>query len=124
MKKNQKSKVGSAGEKLACKFLEEQGLKIIERNCRTRFGEIDIIASDGDIFFFVEVKTKSSKYFGEPFEMVNQKKKRKLIRLCQSFLQSKEICDPPFRIDIISVMIDGEKAKIRHYKNAIVKDNN
>lgn len=119
MKKNQKSSVGQKGETLACEYLMEKGMKIVERNCRTRFGEIDIIASSGDIFVFVEVKTKSSKFYGNPEEMINQKKRQKLIRLAHSYLQSKEIQDPLFRIDIISVMIEGEKTEIKHFENAI-----
>ena len=118
-KRNQKSKIGYIGEELACKYLEEQGMKILEKNCRTRFGEIDIIATCGDIFVFIEVKTKTTSIFGKPFEMINQKKKQRLIRLCQSFLQEKEIPDPLFRIDVVSVMLEGEIPVIKHYKNAI-----
>lgn len=113
-----KIKLGKIGEKLASNYLEKNNYKIIEKNHRSRFGEIDIIAKVDDIFVFVEVKTKSTRAYGEPEEMVNFKKKQKLIRLAKSYMQDKEISDKPFRIDVISVILKDEP-KIKHFKNAI-----
>jgi len=73
MKSNNKV-TGNKGEELAAGYLSKKGYKIIERNFRTRFGEIDIVCWDGETLVFVEVKTKIGHDFGEPEEMVNKGK--------------------------------------------------
>ena len=115
--------IGNKGENLAAKFLEERGLKIIERNFRTRFGEIDIICKDRNIIVFVEVKAKNTCNFGKPFEMVTQKKQHKLIRTAQNYLTEKGINleKNDWRIDIISIQ-KGENT-ILWLKNAVNDDN-
>lgn len=115
---NPRIRLGQQGEEQAKDYLKERGFKIIETNYRLKFGEIDIIAKDDDIFVFVEVKTKSTKAYGEPEEMINYKKKRKLIRLAKGYLQDKEISNVPFRIDVISVILKDE-VRIKHFKSAI-----
>ncbi len=71
--KNTKA-IGNLGEDRAVEYLENLGYEIFERNFRTRFGEIDIIARDGETLCFVEVKKKTSDRFGSPAEMITPKK--------------------------------------------------
>ena len=69
--------IGIDGEKAAEKYLKDKNYKIIDTNFRTRFGEVDIIAKDGEFIVFVEVKTRGEKSFGNPMEAVNYDKQRK-----------------------------------------------
>ena len=124
--KPSKLSLGQYGEELACKFLKSHHYQILERNYRTRYGEIDIIAKDDDIFIFVEVKTKTSNLFGQPEEMVGSKKKAKLVKLAKAYLQEKSLSSEAknFQIDIISVMMEKDKAlRIKHIKNITQYDN-
>ena len=65
-----RQRLGTAGEDLACAELERLGYRVIERNYRSRFGEIDVVAIDDDTVVFIEVKTKTSGDFGEPVDEV------------------------------------------------------
>jgi putative endonuclease len=85
--------LGRAGELKAAEFLKKAGYKIIKKNYRTPFGEIDIIALDGETLVFVEVKTRSSDDYGAPSEAVNQKKQEKYVRTALSFLQKEKKTD-------------------------------
>lgn len=110
--------IGNKGEELAVKFLRQKGYLIVERNFKTKFGEIDIIAKDNNTIVFVEVKARTNTHFGYPFEAVNEKKRIKLKNLALIFMKkyNKEF---PIRFDIVSIlfMSDGNK-KIEHIKDA------
>ena len=82
--KTDNKKTGNKGEDLATEYLEKKGYKIIERNFRTRFGELDIVCWDAQILVFVEVKTKIGHDFGEPEEMFN-KNKMGQVTACKAF---------------------------------------
>ena len=73
---------GDRGEREAAKFLRKLGYRILDRQHRDRFGEIDIIALDGRQIVFVEVKTRSSSDAGQPFEAVDATKQRKIALPC------------------------------------------
>jgi len=109
--------LGNEGEKKACDYLELQGFEVLEMNHRNKIGEIDIIAKDGDILCFVEVKTKTGEGFGLPEEMVNSRKQQKIIRTAECYLIEKELVDVNWRIDVIAV--DSGKGEIRLIKNAV-----
>lgn len=105
--------IGDSGEEGAVRFLKKKGFEIMERNFRTRFGEIDIIAIDEDMLVFVEVKVKRGEKFGDPGEMIDSRKIEKIKRTANYFLQEKDLCDIPWRID--AVLIRG--AKIEHLES-------
>ena len=107
---------GIDGEKAAKKFLKENNYKIIDTNFRTRFGEIDIIAIDGDCIVFVEVKTRGEKSLGNPMEAVNYDKQRKIIMASKQFLLKDKYSQLQPRFDVIEVFI--EDGKINHIVNA------
>lgn len=101
--------IGDKGEDRAEEYLKSLGYEIFERNFRTRFGEIDIIARDGEALCFVEVKTKSNSQFGSPAEMITPKKLEKIIRTAKHYLQEKEL-SVDCRID--AVLVEGEDIEV------------
>ncbi len=114
-----KSKIGQEGENQAARLLEEQGFKVLGRNFRTRFGEIDIVAHDqlSDEIVFVEVKTRSTDKFGFPEEAVNYKKQQKIKRTALAYLSENKIYKN-WRIDVVSVLMQGNQVSdIRLIKN-------
>lgn len=114
--------IGQKAEDIAAEYLSEMKINVIDRNYRTRYGEIDIIAKEKKEFIFVEVKAKSTSRYGRPYEMVTGKKQKKLISTSKSYLIEKgfEIENTFWRIDVLS--IDYEKGNIEWIKNAIFEE--
>lgn len=107
------------GENAACEFLINKGHKILERNFRKGYGEIDIIALDNNVLVFVEVKTRSSSKYGTPFEAIAAWKLKNIIKGAKYY---KYILNPKLpdelRIDAIGVMVRGnEVLSIEHLEN-------
>lgn len=106
------------GEKLAGEFLEKHGYKIIERNFRKGYGEIDIVAIEADTLVFVEVKTKTSNTFGTPFEAITPFKIKALERTAMFYKKLHPELPEALRIDAVSVILSkGEDVKIELIKN-------
>lgn len=112
--------LGDRGERTAVRYLKQQGFQILERGCRTTFGEVDIVAIDGSHIVFVEVKTRSSLERGSPFEAVDQRKQQTLTRAALSWLKQKRRLDQPARFDVISILWPEESGepRITHFRNA------
>lgn len=107
---------GRLAENLAATALIKKGYLILKTNFHTRFGEIDIIASDKDTFVFVEVKAKKGLDFGNPEEMINKRKLEKIRRLAEVYTNGQPVnC----RIDIVAIVLDNSNKLLRltHYKN-------
>ncbi|AFG34223.1 putative endonuclease related to Holliday junction resolvase [Fervidobacterium pennivorans DSM 9078] len=100
-------------EELAAEFLKRNGYKILERNYRTPFGEIDIIAKRGETYVFVEVKSGTGVQIN-PSERVDMKKYERINRSAEYYLRGKRYSKA--QIDVIEI-INNEKLEIRHYKN-------
>ncbi|WP_448379091.1 YraN family protein [Fervidobacterium sp.] len=100
-------------EELAVQFLKRNGYKIVERNYRTPFGEIDIIAKLGKTYVFVEVKSGTGVRIN-PSERVDMKKYEKINRSAEYYLRGKWYSKA--QIDVIEI-VNNEKLEIRHYKN-------
>jgi len=109
--------LGKDGEHIAAEFLLKKGYRILDKNFRTVFGEIDIVAQDSDIVVFIEVKTRTDIVFGYPFEAVNPKKREKIRKTALCFLK-KIKKSVPARFDILSIYFENGKAKIEHIKDA------
>jgi len=77
------------------------GYRIIERNCRSRWGELDLVAYDGDTLVFVEVKARRSLEFGEPAYAVDRRKQSRLIRLAERYLSRRRLGEPTCRFDVV-----------------------
>lgn len=106
---------GAFYEQQAARYLEEHGLTILERNFRCRFGEIDIIATDGQYLIFAEVKYRSSSSSGSSLSAVNLAKQRNISRAAGYYLTvNRHRIDLPCRFDVIGF----DKEEIRWIRNA------
>lgn len=101
--------LGNQGEEIASKFLQEKGYKILQRNFHSRFGEIDIIAQEGNTLVFVEVKTRWGQSFGLPEESITPWKIRSIIKTGQYFKLLHPNLSDSLRIDAVVIEMEGEK---------------
>ncbi|WP_228552128.1 YraN family protein [Mumia zhuanghuii] len=101
----QRQAVGVHGENVAAEFLQGQGMQVLARNWRCRWGEIDIVARDGDTVVFCEVKTRRTTAYGSPLEAVTPRKAARLRRLTGLFLAENDVSAPLVRIDVIGVLV-------------------
>lgn len=109
-------RTGRWGEEQAEKFLKKAGLKIVARNVRVGYDELDLIVRQGDTLIFVEVKTRASEDFGRAALAVNRAKRKKLSRAAIRFLKNHKLRPPYIRFDVVEVV--GKKPEIRHIQNA------
>lgn len=99
---------GKQGEDIASDYLKKQGYKIIERNFKKRYGEIDIVAIDKDVLVFVEVKTRSSNQFGSPLESITPWKLKSVIKTAQYYKLTHKNLPDSLRIDAVSIKLSQE----------------
>lgn len=111
--------VAKRGEELATNFLKNKGYKIIERNFRKGYGEIDIIAIYRNILVFVEVKTRTTNLFGSPLEQISYSKLKTLIKTAHFYKLNNPKLPDSLRIDAIAVMLDDNNnlINIEHVEN-------
>jgi putative endonuclease len=116
-----RTKLGTRGEELAQRFLKDQGYLILETNYRCTWGEIDIVAQDGNELVFVEVRTRRSAEYGSPEESLTPAKARRLVAAAEDYLQRLEGGEPGWRIDLISVRLgqDYRVLRVDHLKSVI-----
>ncbi len=107
------------GEELATKYLKDKGYKIIDRNFRKGYGEIDIIATHKKTLVFVEVKTRTSKLFGSPFEAITYFKLKTLRRTAEFYKVLNPKLPDLLRIDAVGVLLDENEnlVTIEHIEN-------
>jgi len=110
--------LGKRGEEIAVRFLTKKGVEILETNWRYRRAEIDIIAKDGDVLLFVEVKTRSDVFYGRPESFVTQRK-RDLMAEAASVYMEEIGHDWEMRFDIIAIIVHNEvHHSLDHFKDA------
>lgn len=109
--------LGQAGEELAVSYLKKKGYRIIERNYRNSFGEMDIIAYEKGTIIFIEVKTRASEEFGMPFESVHRRKRERMKKIALLYLKKlkKEM---PARFDVVSIIMRNGDPLITLIKDA------
>jgi len=112
--KNIPLEIGKIGEEKAIVFLKNNGYKILDKNFRTRFGEIDIIAEEKNDIVFIEVKTRTNYSFGVPQLAVDIKKQKKITKAALHYIKIKNISNKNFRFDVVAQIND----KIELIKNA------
>jgi len=118
LKKRTTKAIGDLGENLAVTFLKEKGYTILSRNYRYSRAEVDIIARLQGILIFIEVKTRSYTYYGEPSESVTPAKERMLFDAANVYMEQQNH-DGEIRFDIISIVLDSDdKPTIKHYEDA------
>jgi len=110
--------IGQWGESLALQLLERKGYEILETNWRFSRAEVDIIAMDGEILVFVEVKTRSYGYFGQPDAFVTDHKRTLLLDAAAMYMQEIQH-DWEIRFDVISVLLEEQQQpSLKHFKDA------
>lgn len=126
MGKQQNKETGNRGETLAAEYLTKKGYKILTRNYRSKWGEVDIIARtrvhvntstrEDEVVVFVEVKTKTTDKYGEPWEMVNHWKVEQVKRMgelwCREFSWTGRV-----RVDVVGVWLETEPPRIEHWES-------
>ncbi|PQJ68837.1 YraN family protein [Polaribacter butkevichii] len=113
------NELGKEGEKLAIDFLLKNGYKILETNYRYLKAEVDIIAKKDNTLAVVEVKTRSTDYFGNPQDFVNPKKIKLLLSAIDYYVVDKDL-DVDVRFDIIAIIYQKKETKIEHLEDAFL----
>lgn len=118
-RKDTRKKFGFKGEDIACEYLEKQGYRLIERNFRTRTGEIDLIMSQGPFLIFVEVKTRRSSLYGDGRESITRQKQTRIKTTALHYLQNHTHTASFLRFDVILITFQEKKlSQISHLPNA------
>jgi putative endonuclease len=110
-------RVGRWGEQAAADHLGGKGYEILERNVRTPYGEIDLVARKGDMTFLVEVKTRTSHSYGLPEEAITARKQAHLLACAEHYAAEHEI--DHWQIDVIAVEKIGGKVEIVHFESIL-----
>ncbi len=113
-----KRAIGNFYEDAVINFLKKKKYKIIKKNYYTKFGEIDIIAKDGDTITFIEVKAREKNSNINPFEAVDGYKQKRIINAAKNFLLKNNLFNSFIRFDVAGVYIDNSKIQ----KIEIIKD--
>ena len=115
------SEVAGWGETEAARYLRRLGWEILEINWHCRYGEIDIIARQGEALVFVEVKARRSRSFGLPEEAITPSKRRRILRSAWTFLEERSLQAAAWRVDVIA--IEGRPGlapkRLDHYRDAL-----
>lgn len=122
MAQTTRQKLGRWGESVAAHYLEQRGYQVLARNVRTRYGEIDLVAAQGAVLVFVEVKSRSGSGFGLPEEAVDARKLEHLYRSAEEFLDAHpEYAGVDWRMDAIAIQgrpgAKVEDVDIEHFEN-------
>jgi putative endonuclease len=94
---------GKKGEELAARYLSRRGYRILEKNYRSRAGELDIVAMDGKTLVFVEVKSRRSNAFGSPGDAVNARKRRQMERVALAYMTENKKDGLHCRFDVVGI---------------------
>ena len=118
---NSRQLLGATGEEIAVDYLISQGYVVFDRNWRSKSGEIDIIASEKfnsqDELIFIEVKTRSSRDYGDPIEAISATKYLRMYRLALEWLSENSASREAWRLDVISIVISrAQEIEIDHLK--------
>jgi putative endonuclease len=114
-----KRRFGEEAERLAEAFLERSNYRILERNYRCHYGEIDLIAEEKGTLVFVEVKARRSKVYGLPYEAVTNRKIKKLVQVALHYLQTHRLYGKvPVRFDVVSLELYRDEPVIEIIKGA------
>jgi len=113
-----KRRTGEIGEAIALRFLRKNGYKIIELNYRSRLGEIDIIARDGDVLAFIEVKARRTNKYGGPKWAVTPRKQRKISMVALGYLKNTEQMETEARFDVVAIRLWPDHPDVEIIKNA------
>jgi len=119
---SERQSLGAFGERVAAAHLEARGYTIVARNFRSPEAEIDVVALEGDVLVFVEVRTRRGGSRGMAELSVNGRKQRQLLRAAATYIDAHpEHADAPLRIDVITIELraDGTLAEVEHLQDAV-----
>jgi putative endonuclease len=108
---------GQAGEDLACRYLEQQGLTLVARNYRCRLGELDLIMREREQLVFVEVRSRAHSRYGSAAETVTARKRERLRRAAAHYLQRQRY-DLPCRFDVVAIDRSSSQPALTWIKDA------
>lgn len=111
------NELGKIGEQLAFDYLIQKGYEIKERNWRYQKAEVDIIALKDGVLAIVEVKTRSTDFFGDPKAFINKKKINLLVFAIDKYVRSKGL-SIEVRFDVIGIIRDGNQTRLEHIEDA------
>ena len=113
--------LGRLGERLAAESLLSRGYRILERNFRCRYGEIDLVAEDEQDLVFVEVKTRRGTAYGLPEEAVTPRKQHKIVEVAGYYIDVHDCPERSWRVDVVAVQlsVSGKLEEIRIYQHAV-----
>jgi putative endonuclease len=117
MTANQPEK-GKLSEAVAADFLKKQGLTVVAQNVRCTLGEIDLVARQGNIHVFVEVKSRFASGRGLPQEAITRTKQRRITRLAQWYIKQHRLQHQSARFDVIAITWQGDEPQIQWIPNA------
>ena len=120
----ERRRLGAFGERVAKAHLEAKGYRILETNFRVREGEVDIVAQQGDVVVFVEVKTRRGEAMGSAVEAIGRRKAQRLLQVAEAFDQQHPELPPDRRIDLIAIDLDaaGRVVSLQHIESAVEGD--
>ena len=118
-----RSATGRSAEDLAVSLLESRGYRIVARNWRRPEGELDVVAEDGGVCVFVEVRSRTGAEFGHPLESVNARKRGRIVRAARLYLDAEPTNAVGFRFDVVGVTFrEGKEPEVLHIEDAFQID--
>ena len=118
MKGSDRIRTGKKGEDIAVACLKGKGYRIVERNYKCPLGEIDIVAKDGDVIVFVEVKSRKSEEFGDPQLAVGLQKQKKISKISLTYLKEKRLYPCNARFDVVAIKMLPDESAVELIQNA------
>jgi len=103
---------------LAFEEIKRLGYRNIIRNYRCRLGEVDLVAEDGDVLVFIEIKTRKGRPLGFAKEAVNARKQKQISKVALSYMKTNNCCDVSARFDVVAVSMGSGPPQIEVIKNA------
>ncbi|MGB0346113.1 MAG: YraN family protein [Balneolaceae bacterium] len=118
MAKKSKRTIGNEAEDLACNYLYSKGWEILDRNYYAGHAEVDIIAKDENVIVFIEVKMRSSTFFGSPIEHIDELKVRRIFEAAERWTHENDELTSPLRFDVIGILSKKSGPEITHITDA------
>ena len=115
---HQRQQLGILGERVAARWLRQQGWEIVQHRFRSGRRDVDLIVRSADTIAFIEVKARRGESFGSPVEAVHHRKQRELGRAARVWVDRFGSDTMTYRFDVVGVLVDGQNVRVRHIPNA------
>ena len=111
-------RLGALGERIAARWLVRRGWRIVNHRFRNGRRDIDLVAQRDATIAFVEVKARKGDAFGDPVESVHHRKQRELTKSAHVWIDRHGREDEMYRFDVVGVLVDGDRVRVKHVENA------